>query len=693
MLVARLHGIAVDADQLRHEQRTQSGNFQTKDLLAAAGRIGLKAKATKFSRDRLASTPFPAIAADRAGRFFVVARVQEQRVLIHDPAVGRPETWPHSRLEERDVHEVILVTSRASIIGELRRFDVSWFIPAIVKYRHLLGEVLVVSLFLQFFALATPLFFQVVMDKVLVHRAFSTLDVIACGLLLMVVFEVTLSALRSYIFAHTTSRIDVELGARLFRHLVSLPLGYFHARRVGDSVARVRELENIRSFITGSGLTLVLDALFATLFLSVMFAYSPRLTLIVVASLPCYALVSFLVTPILRHRLREKFARGADNQAFLVETISGIDTVKAMAVEPRWQRTWETQLAAYITSTFRVATIATGANSAAAFISRVVTVATLYVGAKLVIAGDLTVGQLIAFNMLSANVSQPIMRLAQMWTDFQQFGISIKRLADILDAPTEVVGARTTLPPIRGRIELRDVVFRYSPNQSEVLKGVSLVISPGEIIGIVGSSGSGKSTVAKLIQRLHVPEQGQVLIDGVDLSLANPASIRRQIGVVLQESVLFNRTVRENIALADTGCPLEAVLQAAQLAGAHEFIVELPEGYDTLVGEHGANLSGGQRQRLSIARALLPNPPVLIFDEATSALDYDSERMIQNNMRAICRSRTVIVIAHRLTAVRNADRIIVIDRGRIVEVGPHAELVRHEAGYYSRLHRLQQGWE
>ncbi|MDP2354093.1 MAG: type I secretion system permease/ATPase, partial [Pseudomonadota bacterium] len=558
-----------------------------------------------------------------------------------------------------------------------------------VKYRKLLGEILLVSFALQLFALVTPLFFQVVMDKVLVHRGLSTLDVIAVGLFAVMVFETLLSGLRSYVFAHTTSRIDVELGARLFRHLLNLPLAYFQARRVGDSVARVRELENIRQFLTGNAITVVLDVLFSGVFIAVMLFYSVNLTLVVLASLPLYGLISLLITPLLRARLNEKFNRGAENQAFLVEAVSGVDTLKAMAVEPQMTRHWDTQLAAYVAAGFRAATLSTLAHEGVSLVGKLVTVATLWLGAKLVIEGQLTVGQLIAFNMLAGRVAQPVMRLAQLWTDFQQTGISVQRLGDILNTRSEVAGDKSALPALAGRIEFDQVVFRYRADGPVVLRGVSLSIAPGEVIGVVGRSGSGKSTLAKLVQRLYVPERGRVLVDGMDLALAEASSLRRQIGVVLQENVLFNRRIRDNIALADPGAPLETVIAVAKLAGAHEFILELPEGYDTMVGEHGSTLSGGQRQRIAIARALMGNPRILIFDEATSALDYESERIVQQNMKAICRGRTVIIIAHRLSAVREANRIVVLDRGQIVEQGSHAELLQHQAGHYSRLHRLQ----
>ncbi|MDP1610954.1 MAG: type I secretion system permease/ATPase [Sulfuritalea sp.] len=701
VMLARFHNIAADADQLAHDFRESGKDLTVPQILLAAKQVGLKAKLVRTDLSRLPQTPLPALAADLEGRFFILARVDAEQVLIQDPRIERPQVLSAAEFTARWNGELILFTSRASLAGELAKFDFTWFIPAVVKYRKMLGEVLLVSFVLQLFALVTPLFFQVVMDKVLVHRGMTTLDVIAIGLLVVMLFEVVLSGIRSYVFAHTTSRIDVELGARLFRHLLNLPLAYFQARRVGDTVARVRELENIRQFLTGNAITLVLDLLFSVVFIGVMLLYSGWLTLVVVISLPCYVILSVGITPLLRARLHEKFNRGAENQAFLVETINGIDTVKAMAVEPQMIRRWDNQVAAYVAAGFRTATLGTLAHEGVSLIGKLVTLVTMWLGARLVVEGSLSVGQLIAFNMLAGRVATPVMRLAQLWTDFQQTGISVQRLGDILNTRTELgksagqgaQGSRggTTLPPLAGRIEFAEVAFRYRPDGPEVLRGIDLDIAPGEVIGIVGRSGSGKSTLAKLAQRLYQPERGRVLVDGIDLAMADSSSLRRQIGVVLQENMLFNRSIRDNIALADPGLPIEAVMAAAKLAGAHEFILELTEGYDTLVGEHGSTLSGGQRQRIAIARALIGNPRILIFDEATSALDYESERIIQNNMKAICHGRTVLIIAHRLSAVRDASRIVVLDRGQIVEQGSHAELLRHEAGHYSRLHRLQQG--
>ena len=690
-MMLRFHGLAANPDQLAHEHVPAAGGMDLRGLARAAKRAGLKARVGTFKLSRLPRAPLPAIAEARDGSFFVLGRANEEKVLIQAPA-RPPETLTHDELSERWTGRVLMTTRRAQIAGDDRRFDVTWFIPAIVKYRRMFGEVLTASFFLQIFGLITPLFFQVVIDKVLVHRGLTTLDVLVIGLVAVTVFEVLLGALRTYIFSHTTSRVDVELGARLFRHLMALPIAYFEARQVGQTVARVRELENVRDFITGSALTVVLDLLFTFVFFAVMYRISATLTWIVLASLPFYVALSLGVTPGLRRRVEERFRRGAVNQAFLVESVSGVETLKAMAVEPQMRQRWEEQLAAYVRASFRVVMLATFGGQSVMLINKVVTALILWFGAQAVIAGDLTVGMLVAFNMLAAQVNQPIVRLAQLWQDFQQFCISLDKLGDVLNAPPEPAHGpdKPTLPPIAGEIRMERVTFRYRPGTPEVLRDVSIDIGKGEIVGIVGRSGSGKSTFVKLIQRLYVPEHGRVLVDGVDLAMVDPAWLRRQIGVVLQENVLFNRPVRDNIALADPAMPMERIAAAARLAGAHEFILELPHGYDTVLEERGASLSGGQRQRIAIARALVTDPRILIFDEATSALDYESERIVQDNMRRICRGRTVLVIAHRLSTVRAADRIVVIDKGAVVEDGAHEELVAR-GGIYAGLHRHQAG--
>ncbi len=680
----------IDVERLKHQFAAGRDDVDAMTLIRAARELGLKAKQVTTSVERLTRTPLPAIAEMHHGHFVVLAAATDAKVLIHDPRDQRPREMPLNQFNASWAGRLIMVATRARIAGDDRRFDFTWFIPAVVRYRRLFGEVLLASFFLQLFALISPLFFQVVVDKVLVHRSLSTLDVIMIALIAIGIFETLLGGLRTYLFSHTTNRVDVELGAKLFRHLVALPLAYFEARRVGDSVARVRELENVRNFLTGSALTVVIDIVFSVVFIAVMYLYSPLLTFIVLASIPFYIVLSVTVTPALRARLNEKFRLGAENQAFLVESVTGVETLKAMAVEPQMQKRWEEQLASYVHAAFRASNLANIANQGAGLINKLTLALTLWFGARLAVDGQLTIGELIAFNMFAARVGAPILRLAHLWQDFQQVRLSVHRLGDILNvSPEPSAGAgRGSLNQLQGDIEFDNVGFRYRHDGPQVLQQVSLQIPAGQIIGIVGPSGSGKSTFAKLIQRAYVPESGRVMIDGVDIALIDPAQLRRQIGIVLQDNVLFTGTVRDNIALADPGMDLDQVVAAAKLAGAHDFILELPYGYDSLLGERGSNLSGGQRQRLAIARALVNSPSILIFDEATSALDAESERVIQDNMREMSKGRTVLIIAHRLSALRFADRIITLERGRIVEDGGHRELLERN-GRYAGLYREQ----
>lgn len=688
--VLRFLQVPADAAQLKHQLGRGEEPFGADEIVRAAKLVKVKARKVSPRFEKLDYLPLPAVAELKDGTFMLLARASDGKVLVQSPVEPKPQTLDRAEFEGIWSGHLVLLTTRAQIAGAGRKFDVTWFIPAMVKYRKLLGEVLLASFFLQLFGLMTPLFFQVIIDKVLVHKGFTTLDVMVFGLITVSAFEVMIGALRTYVFSHTTNRVDVELGSKLFRHLMALPLSYFEGRRVGDSVARVRELETIRDFLTSSSITLVIDLLFTVVFLAVMYIYSPFLTLVVIVSLPFYIGISIFVTPLLRSRLDEKFRRGAENQAFLVESITGVRTLKAMAVEPQMQRRWENQLAGYVGSSFRASMLGNYGSQAVQFVNKITIALTLYFGAKLVISGELTVGQLVAFNMLASRVSQPVLRLSQLWQDFQQARISLERLGDILNSPAEPMynPNRTTLPRVKGDISFDGVTFRYRSDGPEVLRHIDLEIPAGQVIGIVGPSGSGKSTLAALVQRLYVPESGRVLIDGVDLALVDPAWLRRQVGVVLQENILFNRSVRDNIALSDPTRDMNQVLAAANLAGAHEFILELPEGYDTQIDERGGNLSGGQKQRIAIARALITNPRILILDEATSALDAESEEIIQKNLRAISQGRTVIIIAHRLSAIRQADRIITVEAGQIVEDGTHDELMA-QGGRYASLYKKQ----
>lgn len=702
VVLAQFLEIPADPAQIHHDRGQGDRPYTFDDLLRVAKKLGLVARRREAQVGDLAKLPLPALVGLDAEDAAILLKVDDNldtgaRYMMLLPGAQRPEIWSHDELVQRCENgagkfELLLMTSREHVAGKKRAFDISWFIPALVKYRRPLRDVLLGSFFLQLVGLATPIFFQLVIDKVLVHQSMTTLEVLAFGLAAVLIFETLLSALRTWLFAHTTNRVDAELSAALFRHLVALPLSYFEARRVGDSVARVRELENIRNFLTSNAVTLVIDLFFTIVFFAVMYLYSPMLTLIVALTIPLYVAISLFITPPLRARLDEKFQRGAENQAFLVETVTGIGTLKSMAVEPRMRDRWEKQFAGYIKTGWDVAVLSNWGSHLIQLVSKLTTVAILFFGAKAVIAGELSVGSLVAFNMLAGRVAQPILRLSQLWQDFQQVRISVDRLGDILNAPREPEHNPNvaSLPSIEGRVEFEAVRFRYRPDTPEALRGVNLSIAAGEMLGIVGPSGSGKSTLTKLVQRLYVPEQGRVLVDGTDLALVDPAWLRRQVGVVLQENILFNRTVRENIALSNPTLPMEQVIAAAELAGAHEFILALPHAYDTIIEERGGNLSGGQRQRLAIARALISDPSILILDEATSALDAESEEIIQKNLARIAEGRTVIIIAHRLSAVRPCNRIITLEAGEITEVGSHEELVS-AGGRYSQLYAKQMG--
>jgi ATP-binding cassette, subfamily B, bacterial HlyB/CyaB len=689
VFMAHFLRISAEPEQIRFEAGKVDQSFSARDIVRAAKRLDLKARHSKVSLNRLEMLPLPAIAEMADGRFVILAAVAPSKVLVRDFAQPQASELTLEEFAKGWSRRVILLTKRQGVSQLVRRFDFSWFIPELVRYRRMLGEILLATFFVQVVALITPIFFQLVIDKVLVHQGLSTLHVLVIGLAVVSLFETFLSGLRAYVLAHTAAKVDVTLGSKLFHHLLSLPISYFEARQTGQSVARVRELENVRSFLMGSALTSLLDVVFAFVLFAVMWFYSPTLTYIVLASVPLYAALSVAVTPALRRRIDEKFARGAENQTFLVESIVGVETIKAMAVEPQMQRRWEDQLAGYVMASFRAVSLGNLASHITQLINKAVTVGTLWYGAQLVIGGELSVGQLIAFNMLAGRVAAPVLRLAQLWQEFQQVRVSVDRLGDVLNTPTEVMGGTSSmLKAVGGRVLFDHVTFRYSAAGAEILSDVTLGVEPGEVIGIVGPSGSGKSTFAKLIQRLYTPVGGRVLVDGVDLAMADPRWLRRQIGVVLQENILFHASVRDNIALSDPSLPFERVVEAAKLSGAHDFILKLPQGYDTVLEERGSNLSGGQRQRVAIARALITNPRILIFDEATSALDYESEYVIQQNMSRITAGRTVFIIAHRLAAIRTATRIITIENGRIVEQGTHAELLGKQ-GRYASLWRLQ----
>lgn len=684
--IASYYGIPVDAEGLIHTLGLEGRQITPQDFLRAAKRVNFKCQMTKVNIYALEKMTLPAVLMTKDNSFVILARMQQDKALVLYPFEKAPRLLTYDELQEIWDGEIILLIPRNQKLRDVK-FGFKWFIPSILKYKRPLLEVLLAALIMQILSICSPLVTQSVIDKVLVHNSLSTLDVLAIALLAMLVFETVLSMARNYIMVHTTSKIDVILSCRLINHLFRLPLRYFESRRVGDTVARVRELENIRRFLTGVPMMTLIDSMFLIVYVVILFQYSAILTWITLAAVPILAIISAVVTPVLRDRLNTQFNCGAESQSYLVEAVTGVQTIKSFAIEPSVQKKWEGLLADYTTAGFKTSILSGTAGAIAKFIQRLFDVIILWYGAKLAMDGALSIGQLVAFRMLAGRVSEPVMRLVQMWQEFQQTSISVERLGDIFNSKTEQAPKSNMmrLPNVQGLIKFEKVNFRYAVGGPEIIKDMSFMIKPNSVIGIVGRSGSGKSTISKLIQRLYLPESGKIMIDGIDIATADPVWLRRQIGVVLQENFLFNATVRENIALQNPAASMQEIVNAAKIAGAHEFITELPEGYDTKVGEKGLGLSGGQKQRIAIARALLCNPKILIFDEATSALDYESESIIQKNLKTICQGRTVLIIAHRLSTLRDADAIMVVEKGRVVEYGPKQKLIEAKGLFWHLL--------
>ncbi|EOZ8774012.1 TPA: type I secretion system permease/ATPase [Yersinia enterocolitica] len=638
-------------------------------------------KVKKRALNKIKPEQLPLAFRDAEGRFILLARLNNNEALLQHSDSNKPQIISYQLLSEM-WGGVVLYCSHS-------RFDIRWFIPVLLRHRKSLIQVLVLSMLLQFLALISPLFFQVIMDKVLVHNALTTLDVLIIVLLVVGVYEVVLKFLREYIFSHTTTRVDILLGGKLFNHLIKLPLSYFKQRHVGNIVARVCELENIREFITGTALTLCVDVVFTFILFIVMWCISPLLTLIILATLPLYLLLAALTTRPLQKKVEVLCSCAAQNGAFLTETVSGVETVKSLALEPQMQQRWETQTRDYAQANFQVQNLQNFSSQCAQLLQKLASALVIVIGAYQVMSVQLSIGQLIAFNMLALQALMPMSKLVDLWQQSIRAKVGLMLISDILSLPVEqATGGAPSHRQINGDITLDNVVFRYRPDLDPVLRHFSLSLRAGEHIGLVGPSGSGKSTVARLLQRLYIAEQGVINIDGYSINHFSPEYLRRQVGVVMQENYLFNRTVRENIAYSRPTASLSDVVDAACLAGAHDFILALPLGYDTVLSEGGTSLSGGQRQRIAIARTLLANPRVLIFDEATSALDDESQAEVQKNMSRIIANRTVITIAHRLSTVRHCHRIAVIKQGCVAELANHEQLLAQN-GIYAQLWQQQ----
>jgi len=683
----------VEVKQLTHQLGRSDLEIDEVDLCRCARWSGLRARPLTTDIHRLNTLPLPALLNTDKGWLLLEAVITTNTKTIEQLSLFNAQT---NQVEQFTVKELTaywqgetILLAEESETCKQRAFGFSWFIPSIKKHLRQFGWVLLVSLMMQLIALVTPLIFSNVIDRVLVSRSLSSLQVLGFALMTLAIFEPIYGFIRTWLFANVASKVNSELSGRLYQHLVTLPMQYFQKRQTGEIIARVREMAQIRQFLTGSALTMLLDMVFIGLFVVVMFAYAPKLTWIVLSSLVIYFIFWLTIGPILRARVLREYELRAENTAYLSATITGIETVKTTATEVRFIHQWERRLAAFIRASFKANVVGIWAGQGIGLIQKITSAIVLWWGVTLVMEGSLTAGGLVAFNMLSGHVTQPILRLAQLWQDFQQTLISLRRVGDILDEPTEQgCGGLASTPALQGDISFQNVRFRYQEDMPEVLQNLNIDIKAGEFVGITGSSGSGKSTLTRLLQRLYIPQHGQVLVDGLDLAIADPVTLRCNMSVVLQESVLFSGSIAENIRLCAPQASDEVVMQAALLSGAHQFILEQPQGYETQVGEKGSRLSGGQRQRIALARALINQPKILLLDEATSALDYESEAAIMANKEAICQGRTVISIAHRLNTLRHADRILVMDKGQIVESGSHNELLA-QSGLYSELWRQQ----
>ena len=671
-------------DNLR---RGLTPNLQLCGQLAAS--LGLHVMAARVPASAGTRLQVPSMIPWKGGFALVVAS-SERGLKLASPKHGMV-SLSTSDLETNFPEGIELLLMERSNATPEQNFGPGWFWPALKRYRGVLTQVLAASFVVQLFTLANPLLIQVIIDKVITQRSLDTLQVLGIALVVVTILEGVLGSLKTFLFAETTNRIDQRLGAEVIDHLLRLPLGYFDRRPVGELGTRVAELEKIRNFLTGQALTTILDAAFSVIYILVMIVYSWVLTLIALSVLPIQVGMTLLGAPLFRRQFRAAAEENAKTQSHLVEVLTGIQTVKAQNVEmvSRWR--WQEFYSQYIARTFEKTITGTALNQTSQVLQKISQLMVLWVGASMVLKGELTLGQLIAFRIISGYVTQPLLRLSTIWQQIQELRVSFERLADVIDTPEEsdeVDKSKVMLPPLEGQVRFENLSFRFRPGQPEVLKDVNLEIKPGTFVGIVGQSGSGKSTLMKLLPRLYSPEEGRILIDGYDIDKVELYSLRRQIGIVPQDPLLFSGTVSENIALTNPEASSEEIVRAARLANAHDFIMELPSGYSTPVGERGASLSGGQRQRVAIARTLLSNPKLLVMDEATSALDYETERKVCDNLLENLNDRTVFFITHRLSTIRNADVIVMLDKGAVVELGTHDELMDHRGRYFA-LYRQQ----
>jgi HlyB family type I secretion system ABC transporter len=669
--------------RLLKNQISSTGSVPLQLCGAIAELLGINSQLVKIPTTAIGKLQAPLLIGWQDS-FAIVYQITPQELTLGIPEAGIRRFKSATFVDLWGADGEVLLLQRSKDTPQ-EKFGIRWFIPAIRKHRQVLIEVLIASLFVQVFGLANPLLTQLIIDKVIGGNSVTSLNTFGTLLIVLAIVEGILTLLRTNLFVDTTNRIDLTLGAEIIDHLFRLPLKYFEKRPVGELATRINELENIRQFLTGTALTVVLDAIFSVVYIAVMLAYSWLLTIIALATLPAFILLTWIVSPIVRGQLRTKAERNAESQSYLVEVIGGIQTIKAQNIELRSRWQWQTKYARYVSAGFKTAMTSNTASSISGFLNKFSGLLLLWVGTYLVLDKHLTLGELIAFRIIAGYTTQPLLRLVQLWQNFQETALSLERLSDILDTPQEVDEHNInniTMPSIEGNVKIENLSFSFPGTNVNQLNNINLEVRAGQFVGIVGMSGSGKSTLMKLIPRLYQINSGRIVIDKYDITKTELYSFRQQIGMVLQDTLLFSGTIQENIALTHPDATSEDVIAAAKVAAAHDFIMELPSGYNTKVGERGSALSGGQRQRIAIARTVLQQPRMLILDEATSALDYDSERQVCLNLAQAFRDRTVFFITHRLNSIKNADIILMMDKGSIVERGTHEELISLKGRYY-----------
>ncbi len=698
-ILARHHGVEASSERLVHEYAIDSDAIDLHRFRRIASDIGFKSQKKTFSWEQLAQfgEAFPVIAILKGGNAVILSGYIPEKLpeppseeVVADSAEAEPEKIVIADPQSNDDFlflsksefmalwsgTLVLLKRKYKLGDSNQPFGLRWFIPEFLRMRREFSDVVLAALFIHALALASPIFFQVVIDKVLVHQGFATLNVLAVGIVLALMFDAILDWLRNYLLLHATSKIDMRVATRTFGHLLRLPSEFFDQATAGVLTKHMQQASSIRQFLTGSLFMTLMDSMALFVFLPVLFFYSVKLAFIVLLMTAITGGIILALIPMFSRRLHALYEAEGDRQSMLVEAIHGMPTIKALSLEPKQRKRWDDKAASAVIQSFRVGKISISAKASTRFLERLMMVAIIWFGAHAVFSGEITVGALVAFNMLAGRVSGPLVQMVGLIHQYQEAALSVKMLGSIMNQPTETDQAFAGVrPKFSGAIRFTDVSMQYPNAQSPALDHVELDIQPNTSVGVVGKSGSGKTTLLRVLQGMYLPQQGTIQFDGVDMREIDRPHLRQQTSVVLQENFLFRGSVFENIRVTKPLATLEDVIAVARQAGADEFIQELPQGYETVLEENARNLSGGQRQRLAIARALLANPPILIFDEATSALDPASEASLQSNLAEIGNERTLIMVSHRLSMLVDCDQILVMQRGRVIGNATHPELL------------------